>query len=82
MTEKQLKKLIREEMEQMEEDVSMDEWGQLKRKVRSILFSMAPEVRSEELKELVGRFGMMTFQDFLKAQNRMVSSSKGDLNKK
>jgi hypothetical protein len=40
---------------------------------------MPIEQRREQLRSLVGEFGLMYFKDFLQIQDRMIDSSKGKL---
>ena len=65
----------------LNEGVSLKEYQKLKRQIIAILRNLPPDKRKEEVKSICSSFGFMSFKDFLQAQNNMIKSSKGDLNK-
>jgi hypothetical protein len=76
---KEFKKLGRGILQEDGDTISMDEWKDLKNRVKGIFRLMPIEQRREQLRSLVGEFGLMYFKDFLQIQDRMIDSSKGKL---
>ena len=77
---KDFKKLSRGVLEE-NDTISGKEWNALKNRVKGIFRLMPTDRRREELRDFTREFGLMYFNDFLRIQDQMIDSSKGDLGK-